>query len=82
MKRCDVDRVAQYLVNQIGEKATPHAQENVDWSNASDDASGARDWMRIRRTIEGLLIEQGTGEELKRLVLPVAIGGAPGLPPR
>jgi len=77
MNRREVDRIARYLVNQIGQTAALHAQENVDWSNASDDKIGARDWLRIRRTIEALLIEQSTGKNLKRLVLPVAIVGTP-----
>lgn len=65
MNRRETDRIAQYLVDQKGQKAAPHAQENADWSDASDDTSGARDWMRIRRTIEALLSKQHNEEELK-----------------
>jgi hypothetical protein len=56
MNQGEVDRIARYLVNQIGQKAAMHAQENVDWSNANDDTSSAKNWTRIRRTIEALLI--------------------------
>ena len=80
MNRREVHRIARYLVNQIGETAAPHAQENVDWSNACDDASSARDWMRIRSMIEALLIKRDTGEGLKKLAPPVAIGVTPIVP--
>lgn len=54
MDRREINRVAQYLVDQRGEEAAPHAKQNLDWADASNDVNGARDWTRILRTIKGL----------------------------
>ena len=54
MNISEIDRVARYLIDQIGRKATQHAKENIDWSDAIDDVVGAKDWTEVVRRIECL----------------------------
>ena len=62
MDRIEIDRIAQYLVDQWGEKAVPHARENVEWADASSDVDSIMDWTSILRRIE-VLLEGCRGEE-------------------
>lgn len=62
MDRIEIDRIAQILVDQWGEKAAPHATENVEWADASSDLDSVRDWTSILRRIE-VLREGCRGEE-------------------
>jgi hypothetical protein len=70
MDRSEVVRIARCLVDRWGEKAAPHARENVDWADASSDVDSARDWTSILRSIE-VLREGGSEEEnLNARLLP------------
>jgi hypothetical protein len=63
MDRIEIDRIAQYLVDQWGEKAAPHARENVEWADACSNVDSIRDWTAILRRIE-VLREGCRGEEI------------------
>ena len=54
MKQGDINRAAQYLVDQYGEKASPQAQENLVWARARDDADETKDWASILKAITDL----------------------------
>ena len=69
MDRIEIDRIAQYLVDQWGENAAPHARENVEWADASSDVDSVRNWTSILRSIE-VLRDAGSGEENLNARLP------------
>ena len=54
MKKHDISRSAQYLVDQYGAKASRQAQENLDWAKARNDVDETRDWASILKAISEL----------------------------
>lgn len=80
MNRQEIDRIARFLIDQIGSDAAPHAQENEDWCNASDDDDGAKDWKRIRRTIDSLRSRRPEKKPLKQISTDIETQLTPTLP--
>ena len=62
MDRIEIERIARSLVDRWGERAAPHAKENVDWADASSDVDSAKDWTSILRSIEVLRDGHNIGE--------------------
>ena len=69
MDKIQVDRIARYLVDEWGEKAAPHARENVEWADASSEVDSVRDWTSILRRIEVLREAASGGESLNARLL-------------
>lgn len=64
MKQGDINRAAQYIVDQYGAKASPQAQENLDWAKARNDADETEDWASILKAITDLQTVTPTNVEL------------------
>jgi len=62
VNKSEIQRVAKYLIDRCGWKAVPHAKENIDWANASDDVKSARDWSCILSAIK--ILQDKTSNEV------------------
>jgi hypothetical protein len=64
MKQGDINRAARYLVDQYGAKASPQAQENLDWAKARNNSDETKDWASILKAITDLETGSPTSAEL------------------
>jgi hypothetical protein len=63
MEQGDINRAARYLIDQYGEKASPQAQDNLDWAKARSDAGETKDWVSILKAIADIQTVSATKVE-------------------